>query len=99
MRAMRWLELRLGDNGRSRVSTFEAMALPPRSFGSRASPVRLEKIGERGQSGSIDERPLEPTFVSEREARGAAAAEAARRDATGLALLRRIRSSLNRKRR
>ena len=74
------------------------MALPPHSFGARAQAVRLEKIGEQQWRVAIDERPLSPTFVSEGEARGAGAAEVVRLDAVALALLRRVRSSLNRKR-
>jgi hypothetical protein len=45
----------------------------------------------------MDERPLAATFTSEGEARIAASAEVVRLEAIALALLRRIRSSLNRK--
>jgi hypothetical protein len=75
------------------------MALPPHSFGSRAQAVRLERVGEQQWRVTIDDHPLSPTFVSEGEARNAAASEMARLDAVALALLRRIRSGLNRKRR
>jgi hypothetical protein len=74
------------------------MALPPSSFGTRAHPVRLERVREHQWRASVDEHPLSPTFVSEREARDAGAGEVVRLDVVGLALLRRIRSRLNRKR-
>jgi hypothetical protein len=61
--------------------------------------VRLERVGEQQWRVSIDERPLSRTFSSEGEARNAGTAELARLDAVALALLRRIRSSFNRKRR
>lgn len=80
------------------VSTFEEMALPPRSFGPRRRAVRLERVGERRWRVAVDERPLSPAFASECEARDAAAAEVERLDAVSVALLRRIRSGLNRKR-
>ncbi|HET8542124.1 MAG TPA: hypothetical protein VFL83_19765 [Anaeromyxobacter sp.] len=47
---------------------------------------------------SIDEHLLSPTFASEGEARAAGAAEVVRLDAVALALLRRTRSCLGRKR-
>jgi hypothetical protein len=81
----------------SRVSRFRAMALPPHSFGTRVHAVRLERVDERQWRITIDEHPLSPTFVSEREARNAAAVEVVRLDAVALALLRRIRSGLSRK--
>ncbi len=74
------------------------MALPPHSFGARPQPVRLERVGEQEWRVSVDGQPLSPTFTSEGEARNAGAAEVVRLDAVALALLRRIRSSLNRKR-
>jgi hypothetical protein len=46
---------------------------------------------------TIDEHPLSPPFLSEREARNAVAAEVVRLDAVALALLRRTRSGLSRK--
>jgi hypothetical protein len=61
--------------------------------------VRLERVGEQQWRVTIDECLLSPTFISEGEARNAGAAEVVRLDAVSLALLRRIRSSLNRKRR
>jgi hypothetical protein len=61
--------------------------------------VRSERVGEQQWRVSIDEHPLSSTFVSEQEARNAAADAVVRLDAVALALLRRIRSSLNRKRR
>lgn len=75
------------------------MALPPHAFGSRAPTVRLEKDREQRWLVTIDDRRLSPTSPSEGEARSAAAGEVARLDALALALLRRIRASLNRKRR
>jgi hypothetical protein len=75
------------------------MALPPRSFGTRARAVRLERVDEHHWRASVDEHSLSPTFVSERQAREDGAREVARLDAVGLALLRRIRSRLNGKRR
>jgi hypothetical protein len=73
------------------------MALPPHAFGPRGATVRLERVeGERWRV-TVDEHPLSPTFISEAEARDAGAAELVRLDAVALALLRRIRSSLNRK--
>ena len=73
------------------------MALPPHSLGTRARAVRLERVGARWRV-TVDAHPLSPTFVSEREAREAGAAEVARLDAVALALLRRTRSCLGRKR-
>ncbi len=60
--------------------------------------MRLERVGERGWRVAVDERPLSPVFASEREARDAGTAEVERLDAVAVALLRRIRSGLNRKR-
>jgi hypothetical protein len=60
--------------------------------------VRLERVGAQRWRVSVDEHPLSPTFISEGEARNAGNAEVVRLDAVALALLRRIRSSLNRKR-
>ncbi len=74
------------------------MALPPRWFGIHGQAVRVERVGERQWRVTIDERPLPATFGSELEAREAGAAEVMRLEAVALALLRRIRSSLNRKR-
>jgi hypothetical protein len=74
------------------------MALPPHSIGTRVRAVRLERVDAREFRVTVDEHPLSPTFVSEREARDAGAAEVVRLDAVALALLRRIRSCLNRKR-
>ena len=75
------------------------MGLPPHSFGTRAHSVRPERVGEQRWRVIIDERPLSPIFVSEGEAREAGTAEAVRLDAVALALLRRVRAGLNRKRR
>jgi hypothetical protein len=47
---------------------------------------------------TVAEHPLSPTFISEREAQDAGAAEVVRLDAVALALLRRTRSGLSRKR-
>lgn len=74
------------------------MALPPITFGSRTHALRLEKIDERGWRAVVDDRPLTPTCPSEREAWEAGAAEVARLDAVALALLRRARAGLGRKR-
>ena len=73
------------------------MAMPPHSLGTRVHAVRLEGVGERQWRITIDEHPLSPTFLSEREARNAVAAEVVRLDAVALALLRRTRSGLRRK--
>jgi hypothetical protein len=74
------------------------MALPPHSFGNRVRTVRLERADARRWRACVDEHPLSPTFASEGEARDAASAEVARLDALALALLRRARSRLGRKR-
>ena len=79
-----------------RVIRFRGMALPPHSFGTRVHAVRLERVDEQQWRVTIDKDSLSPTFVSEREARNAAAAEVVRLDAVALALLRRIRSGLSR---
>ena len=76
---------------------FIAMALLPNSLGTRVRVVRLEKVGEHWWLVTVGEHPHAPTFVSEREARSAAAAEVVRLDAVALALLRRVRSGLSRK--
>jgi hypothetical protein len=47
---------------------------------------------------TVDGHPLAPSFRSERDARDAGAAEVVRLDAVALALLRRTRSGLSRKR-
>lgn len=73
------------------------MAMPPHSFGPRVHAVRLEKVDEQQWLVTIDEHPLPPQFISERDARDAAAAELVRLDAVALALLRRTRSGLTRK--
>jgi len=73
------------------------MAMPPHSFGTRIHTVRLERVDEQQWRVTIDEHPLSPTFLSEREARNAVAAEVVRLDAVALALLRRTRSGLMRK--
>ena len=77
---------------------FRAMALPPRSLGNRVRVVRLERVDEQQWRVTIDEHPLSPTFISEREAQDAGVAEVVRLDAVALALLRRTRSGLSRKR-
>ncbi len=74
------------------------MAMPPHSFGTRVHAVRLAGVGEAQWRVTIDERLLSRTFASEREARSAAAAEVVRLDAVALALLRRTRAGLGRKR-
>jgi hypothetical protein len=61
--------------------------------------VRLERVAEQQWRVTVDERLLARTFISEGEARNAGTAELVRLDAGALALLRRIRSGLNRKRR
>jgi hypothetical protein len=71
------------------------MALPPH-LGNRAHTVRLEKVEQQWRT-VIDEHPLSPTFVSEREAQDAGTAEVVRLDAVALALLRRTRSRSSRK--
>jgi hypothetical protein len=73
------------------------MAMPPHSFGTRVHAVRLERVDEKRWRVTIDEHPLSPTFLSEREARNGVAAEVVRLDAVALALLRRTRSGLMRK--
>jgi len=73
------------------------MALPPRSLGTRVHVVRLERVDEQRWRVTVDENPLSPTFVSEREAWSAMDAEVVRLDAVALALLRRTRSRLTRK--
>jgi hypothetical protein len=60
--------------------------------------VRLERVDEQQWRVIIDEHPLSPTFISLREAQAAGAAEVVRLDAVALALLRRTRSGLSRKR-
>jgi hypothetical protein len=72
------------------------MGMPPHSFGPRVHAVRLERVEEQWRV-TIDEHPLSRTFLSEREARNAVAAEVVRLDAVALALLRRTRSGLFRK--
>ena len=74
------------------------MAMPPHSLGTRLHAVRLERVDGQGWRVSVDEHPLSPTFLSERDARHALAAEVVRLDAIALALLRRTRSGLMRKR-
>ena len=74
------------------------MAMPPHSFGTRIHTVRLERVDEQQWRVTIDEHPLSRTFLSEREARNAVAAEVVRLDAVALALLRRTRSGLFRNR-
>ena len=74
------------------------MALPPHSLGNRVRTVRLERDDARRWRVSVDAHPLSPTFASEGEARDAGAAEVARLDALALALLRRARACLGRKR-
>jgi hypothetical protein len=73
------------------------MALPPHSIGTRVHAVRLERVDEQRWRVTVDEHALSPMFASQCEARNAAAAEVIRLDALALALLRRTRSSLNRK--
>jgi hypothetical protein len=73
------------------------MGMPPHSFGPRVHAVRLERVKAQQWRVSIDEHPLARTFLSEREARNAVAAEVVRLDAVALALLRRTRSGLIRK--
>jgi hypothetical protein len=73
------------------------MALPPNTFGSRTHALRLERIDD-GWRAVVDDRPLSPAWSSEREAWEAGAAEVARLDAVALALLRRARAGLGRKR-
>jgi hypothetical protein len=68
--------------------------MPPGSFGTRVHAVRLERLDEQQWRVTIDEHPLSPRFLSEREARDAVAAEVVRLDAVALALLRRTRSGL-----
>jgi hypothetical protein len=60
--------------------------------------MRLERVGDERWRVTVDEHPLSPVFVSEGAARDAGATEVVRLDAVSLALLRRIRSRLNRKR-
>lgn len=73
------------------------MAMPPQSLGTRVHAVRLERVDERQWRVTVDEHPLSATFLSEREARNALAAEVVRLDAVALALLRRTRSGMMRK--
>jgi hypothetical protein len=61
--------------------------------------VLPKQVGEQRWGVTVGGRSLPPTFASEREARDTGVAEVVRLDAVSLALLRRIRSSLNRKRR
>lgn len=60
--------------------------------------VALERAVEQRWRVTVDGRLLSPSFVSEREAREAGAAEGARLDGVAHALLIRVRRGLNRKR-
>jgi hypothetical protein len=73
------------------------MGLPPHSLGTRVHAVRLVRVDEQQWRVTIDDHPLSPAFLSEREARNAVAAEVVRLDTVALALLRRTRSGLSRK--
>jgi hypothetical protein len=61
--------------------------------------VLPKRVGEQRWGVTLGGRSLPLTFASEAEARDTGGAEVVRLDAISLALLRRIRSSLNRKRR
>ncbi len=74
------------------------MALPPRSFGIRHRPVRLETVDERHWRVVVDGRRLPATYLSERDAGEAGSAEVLRLDGVARAVLRHIRAGLNRKR-
>ncbi len=78
--------------------TFVAVALPPHSFGMRARAVTLERVDVQQWRVTVGGRLLSSSFVSEREARDAGAAERARLDGVARALLTRVRRGLNRKR-
>ena len=75
-----------------------AVALPPQAFGARARSVTPKRVDEQQWRVTIDGNLLSSSFVSEREAREAGAAEGVRLDSLARALLIRVRRGLSRKR-
>jgi hypothetical protein len=73
------------------------MSMPPRGFGGRGEHAVVVERRAGAFTARVDGRPLAGTFATERAARLAVAAQVLRLDATGLALLGRIRRGLVRK--